>query len=150
LLGPADQTDEGVLWLLRDHRDDWRGWPEGMASVEPPICVPCVEVSLKLCPALRRGAAAVRVREFPIVGVRGALYRKGVFAPIATEAVNVAYDDPAVRWLVASALVRELHDCTLVPLAELASPTIYKKPIESVRSGSRNRTEQGEAACLLQ
>ena len=98
--GPADQTDEGILWLLRDHRDDWRGWPEGMASVEPPICVPCVEVSLKLCPALRRGAAAVRVRKFPIVGVRGALYRKGVFAPVATEAVNVAYDDPAVRWLV--------------------------------------------------
>ncbi|KJK49609.1 hypothetical protein UK23_13425 [Lentzea aerocolonigenes] len=118
--GPADQTGDGVLWLLRDHRDDWRGWPEGMASVEPPVCVPCVAVSLKLCPALRRGAAAVRVREFPVVGVRGALYQQGAVAPVAIEAVNVAYDDPVVRWVVASALVRELRDCTVVPTEELA------------------------------
>jgi hypothetical protein len=124
--GPADRADNGVLWLLRDYRDDWQGWPEGMASVEPPICVPCVEISLKFCPALRRGAAAVRVREFPIVGVRGVLYRKGALAPVAAEAVNVAYDDPAVHWLVASALVRELHDCTLVSLAELTSPPVCK------------------------
>lgn len=117
---PADQTDDGVLWLLRDYRDDWRGWPEGMASVEPPVCVPCVAVALKLCPALRRGAVAVRVGEFPVVGVRGALYRSGLFGPVAVEAVNVSYDDPVVRWVVASALVRELQDCTLVPIEELA------------------------------
>lgn len=38
---PADRTDDGVLWLLRDYRCDWPRWPEGMACVEPPICVPC-------------------------------------------------------------------------------------------------------------
>lgn len=118
--GPADQDDDGVLWLLRDHRDDWQGWPDGMASVEPPVCAPCVAVSLKFCPALRRGAVAVRVREFPVVGVRGVVYRKGVVAPVAVEAANLSYDDPAVRWMVASALVRELQDCTAVPIAELA------------------------------
>jgi hypothetical protein len=64
---------------------------------------------------------AVRVREFPIAGVRGALYRKGAFAPVAVEAVNLSYDDPAVRWTVASALVRELQDCSVVPIEELAS-----------------------------
>jgi hypothetical protein len=119
--GPADQTNDGVLWLLRDHRGDWEGWPEGMASVEPPVCMACVAVSSQLCPALRRGAVAVRVREFPIAGVRGALYRKGAFAPVAVEAVNLSYDDPAVRWTVASALVRELQDCSVVPIEELAS-----------------------------
>lgn len=118
--GAADRTDDGVLWLLRDHRDDWPGWPEGMASVEPPVCVPCVAVSLKFCPALRRGAIAVRVREPPIVGVRGALYRKGAVAPVAVEAAILSYDDPAVRWLMASALVREFQACTVVPFAELA------------------------------
>jgi hypothetical protein len=119
--GPADQTDDGVLWLLRDHKDDWRGWPERMASVEPPVCIPCVAVSLKLCPALRRGAVAVRVREFPIAGVRGALHLKGLLAPVAVEAANVSYDDPIVRRVVASALVRELRNCTVVPIAELTS-----------------------------
>lgn len=122
--GPADQVDDGVLWLLRDYRDDWPRWPEGMASVEPPVCVPCVVTSLRLCPALRRGAVAVRVREFPIVGVRGVLYRKGVSAPVAVEAANVSYDDPVVRWVVASALVRELRNCTLVPVTDLTGTRV--------------------------
>ncbi|WP_176946603.1 hypothetical protein [Lentzea fradiae] len=42
--GPADRDDEGVLWLLRDHRDDWRHWPEGMGST-----------GTAHLPALRRG-----------------------------------------------------------------------------------------------
>lgn len=117
--GPADRNDNGVLWLLRDFRNDWAGWPEGMACTEPPVCLPCVAVSLRLCPALRRGAAAVRVREFEVAGVRGALHRKGTFAPVAVEDVNLAYDDPDTRWVVASALIRELRGCTFVPLAEL-------------------------------
>lgn len=117
--GPADRTGDGVLWLLRDFRDDWPRWPEGMTCNEPPICVPCVAVSLKLCPALRRGAAAFRAREFAVVGVRGALYRANTFAPVAIREASLAYDDPNVRWLVASALIRELRECTLVPLEEL-------------------------------
>jgi hypothetical protein len=35
-------------------------------------CAWSVRLSVRLCPALRRGAAAVRVREYPVVGVRGA------------------------------------------------------------------------------
>ena len=115
---PADQNDDGVLWLLRDHRDDWPGWPESMACTEPPVCVPCVAVSMRLCPALRRGAVAVRVREFEVAGVRGAFYRKGMFGPVAVEDVNLTYGDPGTSWVVASALVRELRGCTLVPLTE--------------------------------
>lgn len=118
--GPADRTEEGVLWLMRDYRGDWPRWPEGMGSVEPPVCLPCVAMSLRLCPALRRGAVAIRVREFPIAGVRGALYRKGPLTPIAAEVVNMPYDDPAVRRVLASALIRELRDCTFVPFKELA------------------------------
>jgi hypothetical protein len=100
--GPADRNDDGVLWLLRDHRDDWPAWPNGMASTEPPICIPCVATSLRLCPALRQGAVALRVREFEVAGVRGALYRSGVHGPVA------------------SALVRELQGCEFVALADLA------------------------------
>jgi hypothetical protein len=108
--GPADRTDEGVLWLLPDHRDDWNGWPEGMGNVEPPICRPCAVTSLRLCPRLRQGAAAVRVREYPIVGVRGALYAHG---RMVSETV-VGFDDPVVRWVRAVGLVRQMRGCTLI------------------------------------
>lgn len=111
----AHQSDEGMLWLLPDHRPDWAGWPEGMANVEPPICRSCVGTSLRLCPELRRGAVAVRVREFPIVGVRGALYRPGRRGLVAVDEVVVGYDDPAIRWVRAVGLVRELHGCVVVP-----------------------------------
>lgn len=116
---PAGRNEDGVLWLLRDYRDDWPNWPDRMACNEPPVCLACVPLSLRLCPALRRGAVAVRVREFEVAGVRGALYRKGMFGPVAVEDVNLTYDDPDIRWVVASALIRELRGRTFVPLAEL-------------------------------
>lgn len=117
--GPADRNDSGVLWLMRDFRDDWPHWPEGMGAVEPPVCMPCVELSLRLCPALRRGAVAVRVGECEIVGVRGAVYRRGEVGRVPARAAILAYDDPEVRWIVATALVRELRCCTVVPFEEL-------------------------------
>ena len=110
--GPADRTSDGVLWLLRDHRHDWARWPEGMASVEPPVCVGCAALSAKRCPALQRGVVAVRVREFAVAGVWGTLYRPGLFGPVAVKAVRIAYSDPLARWVVAAALIRELRGCS--------------------------------------
>jgi hypothetical protein len=109
--GPADRNQDGVLWLMRDHREDWDRWPEGMAEVEPPICAPCVRMSMRLCPALRKGAVAVRVRECPIVGVRGALYRIGEAGPVAVGDAVVGFEDPAIRWVRAVGLVRQLRSC---------------------------------------
>jgi hypothetical protein len=116
---PADRTPEGVLWLLRDHRGDWPRWPEGVASVEPPICARCVAMSLRRCPALQRGAVAVRVRDFAVAGVRGTLYQSGTFAPAPVAATQLDYGDPKVRWMVAVALIRELRGCSFVPFDEL-------------------------------
>jgi hypothetical protein len=118
---PADRTGGGVLWLLRDFRDDWAGWPERMAAVEPPVCSPCVPLASRLCPSLRKGAVAVRVGRAPIVGVRGALYRSGL-VPESLGDVTVAYDDPLARWVRAINLVRQLHDCTLVEVETLKAP----------------------------
>jgi hypothetical protein len=120
---PADQTPDGVLWLMRDYRSDWPCWPEGMASVEPPICARCVALSLRRCPALQRGAVAIRVRKFAVAGVWGTLYRPGMFAPVPVEAVQLAYGDPKTRWMVAVALIRELRGCSFVPLDELRDAT---------------------------
>lgn len=117
--GPADRTGDGVLWLLRDHRDDWPSWPEGMGVTEPPVCVPCVGLSVRLCPALRAGAVAVRVGVYPVAGVHGGLYRAGHGGPVPVRRAVVSFDDPAVRWVRAVSLVRRLGDCTIVPVADL-------------------------------
>lgn len=117
--GPADCTEDGVLWLLKDHREDWPSWPDGMGVTEPPICVPCVRVSLRLCPALRKGAAVVRAGSFMVAGVHGTLYRSGSKLA-AVGPATVAYEDPAIQWVRAVSLVRELRDCAIIPLAELA------------------------------
>lgn len=117
--GPADQTDDGVLWLLKDHREDWPSWPDGMGVTEPPVCVPCVQASLRLCPALRNGAVVVRAGSFVVAGVHGMLYRGGTkLAQVGRT--TVAFDDPAIRWVRAACLVRELRDCALIPLTDLA------------------------------
>lgn len=110
--GQADRDHRGVLWLLRDFRGDWPGWPEGMAATEPPVCVPCARRSVRVCPALRKGYAAVRVGRSEVAGVYGACYRAGDPLPRVSGEVTVAFEDPAVRWTQASQLVRELRDCT--------------------------------------
>lgn len=119
--GPADRTDDGVLWLLKDHRDDWPSWPAGMAVTEPPICLPCVRTSIKACPALRNGAAVVRARRFPVAGVHGIRYRSGSLKPVAVDAATVTFEDPAIRWVRAVNLVRELGECVIIPLADVTA-----------------------------
>jgi hypothetical protein len=117
--GPADRTSEGVLWLARDWREDWPSWPNGMAETEPPVCVPCVRLSMRMCPALRKGAVVFRARRFPVAGVRGGRYAAG---PRFIGDVTVAYDDPAIRWVRATNLVRQLQDCTIADLDEISGP----------------------------
>lgn len=113
---PADRNEHGVLWLLRDHREDWPNWPEGIANTYPPVCLPCARLSIRQCPALRDGHVAIRARRFPLSGVYGLRYVPARPFPVPVEDVVVGYDDPAVRWVLAAQLVRSLFDCTFVTL----------------------------------
>src|SRR5262249_21344267 len=123
--GRADQTEDGPLWLLKDHRTDWQGWPNAMAVTEPPVCLPCARLSRHVCPALRKGHVAVRATHCPVAGVSGTLYRPGQVYPTATSTrkkIVAPFDDPAIRWICAVHLVREITGCTIVDLdAELLS-----------------------------
>jgi hypothetical protein len=122
--GPADRTSDGVLWLLTpDYDDDWINWPENAAVEEPPVCRSCARRAMRQCPALRRRAALVRVRNCPIVGVRGAFYVPGWPFARPVDQVFMRFSDPAIGWVRASALLRELHGCTAVSADELDSPT---------------------------
>ncbi|RLK58690.1 hypothetical protein [Actinokineospora cianjurensis] len=112
--GLADRTDDGVLWLLPDHRDDWSGWPEDMFATEPPICRPCVDVSTRLCPALRRSHVLFRSHVHEIAGVRGPRYRPGKRGVVEDGLVLVPYGDPLIPWTLAHDLARELRACVIV------------------------------------
>ena len=115
--GEPDRDDRGVLWLVRDYRGDWPGWPAGMANNDPPVCIPCGRTAARLCPSLREGHVFVRSRTHPVAGVRGVRYApRGGRLVIAGE-VTVPFEDPAIRWTVAHQLVRELLDCVIVDSA---------------------------------
>lgn len=114
--GPADVTGQGVLWLLQDNRDDWPAWPNGMAATEPPVCLPCAHLSVRVCPAIRNRYAAIRVGRCEVSGVYGIRYRGGAVFPTTARDDIVTFDDPAIRWTCAVQLVRHLTECTLIDL----------------------------------
>src|SRR5512139_1056319 len=81
---PADQDELGTLWLLSDrpdYRQDWADWPERMATPEPPVCLPCADTAIRICPALRKGHVAIRVGQSVASGIRGMYYRPGPLLP---------------------------------------------------------------------
>ena len=112
----ADRNEQGVLWLLVDHRDDWPGWPENMANSYPPMCLSCARLSIRACPTLRRGYVAVRTRRAPLSGVYGVRYLPARRFPVPAGGVVVGYDDPAVLWVCAVQQVRSLQGCTIITL----------------------------------
>lgn len=116
--GPADRTADGVLFLLKDHREDWPDWPNRMGVSEPPVCWSCVRLSARVCPALRHGAVLVRAGWYDIAGVNGVLYSSDP-TPRPVGQVTVAFENPAIRWVKAAYLIRELLDCTLIELDQV-------------------------------
>ncbi|MDH6112795.1 hypothetical protein P3T36_002513 [Kitasatospora sp. MAP12-15] len=118
--GPADRTGEGVLWLLKDDRDDWPGWPEGMAVTHPPVCLGCARAAAQLCPHLATGFVAVRVADSGSCGVYGTLYQPGALGPQSVGEIITASDDPRARWVLAAQMVRVLRGCTFVELGTKA------------------------------
>ncbi|WP_399086673.1 hypothetical protein ACGH2B_08810 [Streptomyces sp. BBFR2] len=118
--GPADRNAEGVLWLLGEDPHDRTSWPAELLTTHPPLCRPCAAASLRICPHLRQRCVALRVRSFRPVGVRGALYRPGLAAPLPVGAVGVAYGDPRIRWVRAGQLIMRLDDVNVVDPASWA------------------------------
>ncbi|NEA60137.1 hypothetical protein G3I60_39755 [Streptomyces sp. SID13666] len=115
--GPADRTEQGVLWLVENDegRADELNWPEDLVTVHPPICAPCARQALRLCPHLAgRGSVAVRVKDSAVEGVYGQLYRSSPHSPVEGRRDAVFYDSPEIRWVLAAQLTRTLRGCTVV------------------------------------
>jgi hypothetical protein len=113
--GPADKNDLGTLWLLRDYREDWPNWPEGMGNAHPPLCIRCARISVKSCPWLRSNFVAVRANS-TVAGVAGAVYLPSYPFPEFMTTTTVAYGARDYRWVQAGQLVRTLHECKITEL----------------------------------
>ncbi|MFB7108692.1 hypothetical protein [Streptomyces sp. NPDC056291] len=101
---PADP--EGRLLFLM--RDACRPIEEGERTASPPVCVPCAGISVQLCPRLRRHHVAAWVEHVPAWGVVGIVHDPMTLEPMGGD-VEVAYDSPAARWVVAARLVSQLY-----------------------------------------
>lgn len=112
---PADQNDQGVLWLLGQADRPWSG---SESTSQPPICRRCARPASRVCPHLRDNTLALRVRHAPIAGVLGILYTPSRHGPVRVRAARLPYDDPSVRMLQARQLIRNLLDCTVVDVEQ--------------------------------
>ena len=110
--GPADRNEHGVLWLVGD---PGRGWSDEEVTGHPPVCRRCAAVARRACPYLRdKGALVLRVRDAPLVAVSGTLYELRRRDLVRLGPATVAYDDPRVRYLHATQLMRALRGRTVV------------------------------------
>ncbi|WP_229786630.1 hypothetical protein [Actinokineospora fastidiosa] len=99
---------------MTDYRNDWPGWPDGMATHDAPVCLPCARAAARRCPALRGRPVFFRSKAHPIVVVRGARYTPSPQGPVPLGDITVGFDDPAIRWTIAHQLIRKLTDCMII------------------------------------
>ena len=111
---PADRTSDGLLWLIDARPDELR--PGSERTTHPPICRPCAQLSVRLCPHLRHAWTLLRVQSFRMCGVQGALYAAARPAPIAVDVGSFDFTNAALPWVRASQLIAELQDFTVTDL----------------------------------
>ncbi|MEU3171819.1 hypothetical protein ACIF9R_12790 [Streptomyces sp. NPDC086080] len=118
-----EQDPKRQLFVLKDVG---RPVEEGERTTAAPACPPCALIAVKYCPHLHNHVAAWVERPLPW-GVAGIPYDQRTLQPVpGDDLVMVAYDDPAIRWLVATQLVLSLEGCSAVDLSKL-----------TVRAGAR-------------
>jgi hypothetical protein len=120
--GPADETREGVLWLMGRAEYERDPWPAPIESPHPPVCSNCAVQAIQLCPHLRGHYVAVRAASFWLSGVYGARYMPTVVGPRAIDTESYAIDSTEIAWVQASQLIMQLVDYRVVDLdAEAAA-----------------------------
>lgn len=110
---PADENRKGVLWLLPDLRTQVPTWPDWIDVTEPPICRPCVELSTRLCPRLRRSHTLFRARTHDVTGAWGSRYLPTRPTPTHIGDDYAYFTEPVIRWTRARHLTRTLRKCTI-------------------------------------
>ncbi|MFJ3182498.1 hypothetical protein ACIPJN_29485 [Streptomyces sp. NPDC086796] len=134
--GDPDRDERGTLWLLNadEHTQKILTFPSNITTATPAVCVSCAWRALRACRELQRGFIAVRVREAPVVGVRGTLYSP-TEPPLPNQVVR--FGDDALHRLVARQLMRELLNAELDETTLAAADFPAAGPAGAVLSGPR-------------
>ncbi|MFJ6569817.1 hypothetical protein ACIQNU_20575 [Streptomyces sp. NPDC091292] len=119
------RTPEGVLFL--EGRKGAVPTPgTTVRTAQPPVCRRHARVASKRCPYLaEHGSVALLAQSAPLYGVIGTPYAytgSGLQVLAGTD-IPVPYGDPALRWFLASQLVRTLQSFTAVHLDDLGPAT---------------------------
>ncbi|MFI6112810.1 hypothetical protein [Kitasatospora sp. NPDC051164] len=121
------QDPERQLFVLKDVG---RPVDEGELTTAAPVCPPCALIAVTHCPHLREHVAAW-VERPASWGVAGVLYDPRTLLPVPGEdIVQVGYDDPALRWVLATRHVLSLHGCIAVDVNDLAALTTKSCPAQ--------------------
>ncbi|WP_369228787.1 hypothetical protein AB5J56_00190 [Streptomyces sp. R21] len=119
------RTPDGILFL--ESKKD--GVPTSSTTVrtaQPPVCRRHAHMAAKRCPYLaEHGSVALLAQSAPLYGVIGTphAYSGNGVQVLAGNDVPVPYGDPALRWFLASQLVRTLRAFTVMDLDDLLPAT---------------------------
>ncbi|MEU0213650.1 hypothetical protein ABZ281_00530 [Streptomyces sp. NPDC006265] len=132
--GDPDRDERGTFWLLHadENTQGLLTFPSSITTATPAVCIPCAQHALQACQELQRGFIALRVREAPVIGVRGTLYSP-TDPPLPNQVVR--FGDDALHRLVARQLMRELINAELDETTLTASDFPTASPAEVALSG---------------
>jgi hypothetical protein len=112
---PAGRNEDGYLFLEWRKPGDPPTWPEGVFTSQPPVCDRHARTAMELCPHAPH-FVMLRSRLPRLWGVLGAIYRlTGEGWVTDTDTPPFKFGDPQTHAVLASNLVRQLTDVTIVP-----------------------------------
>ncbi|MFJ8953514.1 hypothetical protein ACIRO1_25705 [Streptomyces sp. NPDC102381] len=115
------RSSEGVLFLA-SKKDGMPTSSATMCTPQPPVCLRHARLAANRCPYLmEHGHVALLAQSAPLYGVIGTpyTYTGGGLQALAGDDTPVPYRDSALRWFLASQLVRTLRSFTVVDLDDL-------------------------------
>lgn len=120
--GANARTSEGILFL-ESRKDSVPTSSTTVRTAQPPVCRRHARIASKKCDHLaKHGSVTLLAQSAPLYGVLGTPHTysdNGVQVLVGNDA-PVPYGDPALRWFLASQLVRTVRAFTVVDLNDLA------------------------------
>ncbi|MFD4796142.1 hypothetical protein [Streptomyces anulatus] len=129
---PAERAD-GTLFIEWQHDNEPPMRLNRIRTDMPPLCPPCVPVSLRHCPFLRRDQSAVllRARKAVPCGVSGTVYQADLkrdrWVP-SEDDVYSSYNAPRFPGMLAARLYSKLRGVAVVDPDSLAAELVSTSP----------------------
>ncbi|MFJ9760063.1 hypothetical protein [Streptomyces sp. NPDC101149] len=116
------RTHHGVIFLAGP--GEVRPQEAVVRTAQPPVCLRHARTAAQQCPHLDGRPTVFLAQSAPLYGVIGTPYQYSNGGLQALSAANEAlpYGHPALRWFLASQMVRRLRAYTIITLDDLPDP----------------------------